>query len=87
MEKKTEEKDQKPGEAELSSPASSLPAEDPISLNKLYPDAKQDLDALFTEPSLKKLLHETLQTRKKNERFLQKIHLPEIPSDEEEKTP
>jgi len=51
------------------------PAEEPIRLSKLFPDAQQDLDALFPDPSIKKLLKEIVENRKKNERFVKKIKM------------
>ena len=49
------------------------PPEEPVSLRKLFPLAKQDLDTLFPEAGMKKLLKDIVRTRKKNERFLQGI--------------
>ena len=60
------------------------PAEEPILLNKLFPKAKQDLDALFSEPNMKRLLKDVVRTRQKNERFLKRIHQGEIPPEEDE---
>ena len=67
-------------------PDPSIPGEEVISLNQLYPKAKQDLDLLFSEPSTKKLLKEMALTRKRNRRFLEKIKLDSIPADEEDET-
>jgi hypothetical protein len=52
-------------------------------LSKLFPDAPQDLDALFPDPNMKKLLKEIVETRKKNERFAKKVK-SEVATEEEE---
>jgi len=49
------------------------PAEEPILLSKLFPGAQQDLDALFPDPRIKKLLQDVVRNRKQNERFVKKI--------------
>jgi hypothetical protein len=59
------------------------PGEEPIMLSKLFPDAPQDLDALFPDPNMKKLLKEIVETRKKNERFAKKVK-SEVATEEEE---
>ena len=51
-----------------SPPRQGPPPEEPIILNMIYPEAKQDLDALFPEPNMKKLLKEVLGNKQKNER-------------------
>ncbi len=60
--------------------------EEPIILKELFPKVQKDLDALFPEPSMKKLLKDVVKTKKKNDRFLSKINLRKIlpESDEEE---
>lgn len=55
------------------------PTEEPIILNKLFQETGRDIDALFPDPSLKKLLRDIVRTRQKNERFLKGLihnHLP-----------
>ena len=47
--------------------------EEPIVLNKLFQDASRDIDALFPDPNLKKLLRDIALMRRKNERFLKAI--------------
>ena len=59
------------------------PADEPIELGKLFPDAQQNLDALFPDPSMKKLLKEVVENRKRNERFVRKINA-EVATGEEE---
>jgi len=73
-------------EAKIPSPEQTPPPEEPIILKKLYPEAKQDLDALFPEPQIKKLLKDLARTRQKNERFLKRINLEEISSEEEDES-
>ncbi len=66
-----------PGEA-MPSPAGPSP-EEPIELNKLFPQTQRDLDSLFSDPTMKKLLRDVVKTRRKNDRFLKGIaqnHLP-----------
>ena len=58
--------------------------EEPIVLSKLFPKAEKDLDALFPDPSLKKLLKDVVKTRQKNERFLKQINLAILPPEEED---
>ena len=74
---------QKVEEPQISSVEQTPPPEEPIILNKLFPKAEKDLDALFPEPSMKKLLKDVVKTRQKNERFLKRINLPEIPPEED----
>jgi len=59
------------------------PAEEPIVLSKLFPDAQQDLDALFPDPGMKKLLQDVVRNRKQNERFVKRI-IGGISAEEEE---
>ena len=47
--------------------------EEPVALNKLFPNAHQDLDALFPNSDMKKFLKEIVECRKKNERFVKRI--------------
>ncbi len=84
METQNEEK--KPQTEEVPAPPAETapPAEEPIILNQLFPNADKDLDALFPDPSMKKLLKDVIRTRKKNERFLKKVTLDELPSEEED---
>jgi hypothetical protein len=58
-------------------------AEEMIVLNKLFPDARRDLDTLFPDPNMKKLLKEIVESRKRNERFVKKIK-SEVATEEEE---
>ncbi len=62
-----------PGAAQSPSSGQSQPAEEPIELSGLFPDARQDLDALFPDPNIKRLLKEIVEIRKKNARFVTKI--------------
>ena len=75
MEPETGEKTPQNEELKISSAEQTLPNEAPIILKKLYPHAKQDLDALFPEPNLKKLLQDLVHTRQRNERFLKRVNL------------
>jgi hypothetical protein len=59
------------------------PAEEPILLKKLFPEAEKDLDALFPEQEMKKLLQDLVRTRQKNDRFLKRIDLDELPPEED----
>jgi len=58
------------------------PPEESIVLNQIFPNATQDLDALFPDPNMKKLLKDVIRTRQKNERFLKKVTLEELPPEE-----
>jgi hypothetical protein len=84
METPTGETIQQPEEEKISSADQSLPPEEPIILKKLFPHAKQDLDALFPEPDMKKLLKDLVRTQQKNERFLKRINLGEVQNEEED---
>jgi hypothetical protein len=75
MESETGEKIPQPEELEISSSEQIPPTEEPIILKTLYPHAKQDLDALFPEPNMKKLLKDLARTRQKNDRFLKRVKL------------
>ena len=54
------------------------PPEQPITLSKLFPDAKHDLDNLFPDPQMKQLLKEVHRTRQGNQRFLKRLNLSRI---------
>ncbi len=75
--------EQKNPPAEQESP----PPEEPILLSKLFPKAKQDLDALFPEPGMKKFLKDLVRTRQKNDRFLKRIDFEEDQPEENEEDP
>jgi hypothetical protein len=72
-----------PEEQKNSSPDQLSPPEEPIILNKLFPKVEKDLDALFPDPGMKKLLKNVVKTRQKNERFLKRINWSEIPPEED----
>ena len=74
---KTEETHISPGEQ-------TTPPEEPIILKELFPKAENDLDALFPEPSMKKLLKDVVKTKQKNDRFLNRINLRKILPESEE---
>ncbi len=78
--------DNKPQTEEVSpSPSEAAPTpEEPIVLNQIFPEANRDLDALFPDPNMKKLLKDVVRNRQKNERFLKKITLDELPPEEED---
>ena len=63
------------------------PAEEPILLSKRFPNAQQDLDALFPDPGMKKLLQDVVHNRKQNERFVKKIIGAINAGEEEEEFP
>ena len=71
-------------EAQSSSPDQSNTQEESIVLSELFPDAQRDLDALFPDPSMKKFLKELVQTRKTNNRFLKRLAIGKIISEESE---
>ena len=71
-------------ETQSSSPDQSTTKEEPIVLSQLFPDVQQDLDALFPDPSMKKFLKELVQTRKTNNRFLKRLAIGKIVSEESE---
>ncbi|MDI6754416.1 MAG: hypothetical protein QME78_08480 [Thermodesulfobacteriota bacterium] len=77
------ETNQKTEEAQISSTEQSSLPEEPIILKNLFPKIEKDLDALFPEPSMKKLLKDVVRTRQKNERFLKLINLGNILPEEE----
>ena len=73
---------------ETQSPAEpSSPVEESIALSRLFPDAKQDLDVLFPDPQMKKLLKEIHRTQQSNSRFLKRLHVDESPPDTEDPSP
>ena len=80
----TPETIQKAEEPQIPSVEQTPLPEEPIILNKLCPKAVKDLDALFPEPSMKKLLKDVIRTRQKNDRFLKRINLGKILSESEE---
>ena len=59
-----------------------VPQQEPIVLSKLFPDAKQDLDNLFPDPQMKELLKEIQRTRQGNQRFLKRLNLSKIETEE-----
>ena len=63
------------------------PAEEPILLSKLFPNAQQDLDALFPDAGMKKLLQDLVRNRKQNERFVKKLIGGINAGEEEEESP
>ncbi len=69
--------------AQGSSSGQPQPAEESIELRKLFPHAQQDLDALFPDANMKKLLKEIVENRKRNERFVKKINV-EVATEKEE---
>lgn len=84
MENQPEEKKPQSAEAPPSPAEQGPPPEQPIVLKELFPDAVQDLDALFPDPGMKKLLKEIARTRRKNERFLKNMRADEPPPEEAE---
>ena len=84
METQSGEAVQQPEESKNPTTEQSLPPEEPIILKKLFPHAKQDLDILFPEPGMKKLLKDLVRTRQKNARFLKRVDLGEGEKEEEE---
>lgn len=86
MENQSEEKKPQTPEAGSLPPEQAAPPEEPIVLKELFPGANQDLDTLFPDPGMKKLLKEVARTRQKNARFLKKIKLDELPAEETEES-
>jgi hypothetical protein len=84
METQPGETAQQPEEIKNPPTEQSLPPEEPIILKNLFPDVKQDLDALFPEPGMKKLLKDLVRTRQKNARFLKRVKLDEVEKEEED---
>ena len=60
------------------------PQQEPIVLSKLYPDAKNDLDALFPDPQMKELLKEVHKNRQGNQRFIKRLNLSKIEEDDDD---
>jgi hypothetical protein len=87
MENQPEEKKTQPPGSAPAPAEQGLPDEEPIVLKELFPSSAQDLDALFPDPGMKKLLKEVARTRQKNERFLKKIRLDELPPEEKDEDP
>ncbi len=72
-----------PQESNPLSPAeTTAPQQEPIVLSRLFPDAKQDLDSLFPDPQMKELLKEIHRTRQGNQRFLKRLNLSKIETEE-----
>jgi hypothetical protein len=65
-------------------PQAAIPQQEPIVLSKLFPDAKQDLDTLFPDTQMKELLKEIHRTRQGNQRFLKRLNLSKIESEEDD---
>ena len=61
-----------------------VPQQEPIVLSKLFPDAQQDLDTLFPDPQMKELLKEVQRNRQGNQRFLKRLNLSNLQTDEDE---
>ena len=77
-----------PQAEEIQFPADpSLPVEESIALSKLFPNAKQDLDSLFPDPQMKKLLKDIHRTQQSNSRFLNRLHVDESPPETEDPSP
>lgn len=73
-----------PKSQEQSVPAEvAAPQQEPIVLSKLYPDAKNDLDALFPDPQMKELLKEVHKNRQGNQRFIKRLNLSKIEEDDD----
>ncbi len=84
MDTPPEEKKETPEEIKPAPPEATPPPEEPIILNQLFPDINRDLDTLFPDPNMKKLLKDVIRTRQKNERFLKKVTLDELPPEEDD---
>ena len=67
-ENKAENNPTPPKDAQLPSAGQPQAPEEPIELRKLFPDARQDVDALFPDAEIKKLLKEIVENRKKNQK-------------------
>jgi hypothetical protein len=73
-----------PQSQEQSIPAEvAAPQQEPIALSKLFPDAKNDLDALFPDPQMKELLREVHKNRQGNQRFIKRLNLSKIEEDDD----
>jgi hypothetical protein len=86
METQAGEAVQQPEETKNPSTEQSLLPEEPIVLKKLFPHAKQDLDILFPEPGMKKLLKDLVRNRQRNARFLKRVNLGEVEKEEEDES-
>ena len=86
MENQPEEKKPQTEEANPLPAEQIPPPDEPIVLKDLFPSANQDLDALFPDQGMKKLLKDVARTRQKNQRFLKKIKLDELPAEETEES-
>ncbi len=74
-----------PQAPDASSPLqAAIPQQEPIVLSKLFPDAKHDLDTLFPDTQMKELLKEIHRTRQGNQRFLKRLNLSKIESEEDD---
>ena len=74
-----------PPSQESNPPSDQTPSpEEPILLSKIFPDAQKDLDALFPDPQMKKLLKDVARTQQSNDRFLKRLSLSKIPTDGED---
>jgi hypothetical protein len=75
-----------PGQTQAPSPPveQAPPAPEPISLGKLFPETKHDLDALFPDPQMKELLKEIHRNRQGNQRFLKRLNLSQIQNETDE---
>jgi hypothetical protein len=77
------------GETPPQTPEQPVPAEaaapqqETIVLSKLFPEAKNDLDALFPDPQMKELLKEVHKNRQGNQRFIKRLNLSKIEEDDE----
>lgn len=78
--------EESPPQIQESTPAAepTPPPEEPVMLGKLFPEAKHDLDTLFPDQQMKKLLKDIHRTRQSNQRFLKRLNLSKIQTDEEE---
>jgi hypothetical protein len=63
------------------------PVEETIVLGKLFPDVKQDLDSLFPDPQMKKLLKDIHRNQENNSRFLKRLHVDDPSADPEDPSP
>ena len=72
-----------PQSQEQSSAEVAAPQQEPIVLSKLFPDTKNDLDALFPDPQMKELLKEVHKNRQGNQRFIKRLNLSKIEEDDD----
>jgi hypothetical protein len=73
-------------QASSPTPDQVLPAENNISLNKFYPKARKDLDALFPEPFMKQLLSDVARNKQRNKSFLKKMELKRLEGVEDDES-